>query len=141
MAARREGRALDFDALVAFCRQAMAASPGLVLIEGIGGVMVPLDDTRTVLDWIAALNVPTLVVAGSYLGSLSHALTCLDAIARRGLAVKALVVNETANSTVPLADTVETLSRFAASIPIVALPRLAGADADHPAFARLAALL
>ena len=39
--------------------------------------MVPLDDTHTVLDWIAAVDAPVLLVTGSYLGSLSHTLTAL----------------------------------------------------------------
>ena len=137
MAARRENRAIDFDALVEFSRGAIASAKDIVLIEGIGGVMVPLDERRTVLDWMAALKLPVLLVTGSYLGSLSHTLTALDVLKRRDLAVTALVVNETPGSTVPLADTVTTLSRFAG--PIVTLPRLpAGAD-GHPAFAQIAA--
>jgi len=137
MAARRENRPLPFDSLVEFGRGAIAAHRGTLLIEGIGGVMVPLDDSRTVLDWMAALSIPALLVVGSYLGTLSHTLTALDALIRRRLAIKALVVNETPGSTVPLADTVETLSRFAN--PVIAVPRLP-ADTG-PAFERIAALL
>ncbi len=44
--------------------------------------MVPLDDTHTVLDWIAELGAPVLLVAGSYLGTLSHTLTAVAAVAR-----------------------------------------------------------
>ena len=44
----------------------------MLLIEGIGGIMVPLDARHTVLDWMNALDLPLLLVAGSYLGSLSH---------------------------------------------------------------------
>ena len=141
MAARREGRALDFDALVEFCRRAIAGRPGTLLIEGIGGVMVPLDDRRTVLDWMAALNIPLVLVAGSYLGSLSHTLTCLDVIARRELILKAIVVNETPDSTVPLADTAATLSRFAGATPVIAVPRLPAAGTELRALGELAALL
>jgi dethiobiotin synthetase len=137
MAARRERRPLPFDALVKFCRRAIQADEGTLLIEGIGGVMVPLDDTHTVLDWMAALGIPALLVAGSYLGTLSHTLTALDALKRRGIAVTALVVNETQGSTVPLADTVDSLSRFVA--PVVALPHLP--EGDHPAFKEIAALI
>jgi dethiobiotin synthetase len=126
---------------VEFCRRAIADRQGTLLIEGIGGVMVPLDDSRTGLDWMAALNIPLVLVAGSYLGSLSHTLTCFDALDRRALAVKALVVNATPGSTVPLADTVETLRKFAGSVPIVAMPRLPAADAGNQAFGKLAALL
>ena len=139
MAARRENRTIDFDALVAFSRGALASAKGMLLIEGIGGVMVPLDDQRTVLDWMAALNIPVVLVAGSYLGSLSHTLTSLDALRRYHLVIKALVVNETPASTVLMADTVATLKRFAASIPVVALHR--SPIAADQAFAEIAALL
>jgi len=141
MAARREDRSLDFDALVEFCRRAIAGNPGTLLIEGIGGAMVPLDDSRTVLDWMAALNIPLVLLAGSYLGSLSHTLTCLDVLDRRALAVKALVVNETPGATVPLADTVATLSRFAGATTVIAIPRLPAAGAELRALGELAALL
>jgi len=84
---------------------------------------VPLDERRTVLDWMAALNIPVVLVAGSYLGSLSHTLTALDAMRSRTIAVSAVVLNETVGSTVSMADTEATLDRFLAPIPIVALPR------------------
>ena len=58
MAARREGRAIDFEALVEFCRRSMTQASGTLLIEGIGGIMVPLDDRHTVLDWMSALRIP-----------------------------------------------------------------------------------
>jgi dethiobiotin synthetase len=139
MAARRENRALDFDALVEFSRGAIAGAKDTVLIEGIGGVMVPLDGRHTVLDWMAALNIPVVLVAGSYLGSLSHTLTSLDALRRRHLVSKALVVDETAGSTVPMADTMTTLKRFAESTPVVALRR--SPTAADQAFVEIAALL
>jgi len=137
MAARRENRAIDFDELVAFSRGAIADAKGTLLIEGIGGVMVPIDDQHTVLDWMAALNIPVVLVAGSYLGSLSHTLTAIDALSRHGIAIKALVINETLGSTVPLADTVTTLKRFTASTPVVAMPR----SPAEKTFAEIAALL
>ena len=141
MAARREGRALDFNAVVDFSRRAVTAHGGTLLIEGIGGIMVPLDETRTVLDWMMALGIPLVLVTGSYLGSLSHALTALDVLLRRGLDIKAMIVNETADSTVPLADAMRTLARFAAPIPIVAISRLPDAAPRHPSFGEIAALL
>jgi dethiobiotin synthetase len=139
MAASRENRAIDFDALMDFSRSAIADEQGMLLIEGVGGVMVPLDEQHTVLDWMAALNIPVVLAAGSYLGSLSHTLTSLDALRRRELLIKVLVVNETPGSTVPMADTLTTLKRFAGSTPIVALRR--SPTASDPAFTEIAALL
>lgn len=141
LAARLENRAIDFDALLAFSRDAIERAAGTLLIEGIGGVMVPLDETRTVLDWIVALNIPIVMVTGSYLGSLSHTLTSLDAVRRRKIDIRALVVNETPGATVPVADTVATLKRFTDTIPLLALPRLPAAGAQHLTFVDIAALL
>jgi dethiobiotin synthetase len=138
MAAAREGRAIDFAAVVGFCRDAIATRDGALLIEGVGGVMTPLDARHTVLDWMAALDIPIVLVAGSYLGAISHTLTALDAARRRGHAVACLVISESASSPVPLEETRDTVARFAGGLDIVALPRLADPAVDHPAFDRIA---
>ena len=139
MAARNEGKSLNFDNLVEYCRQAIASQRGTLLIEGIGGVMVPLDDRHTVVDWIAALNIPAVLVTGSYLGSLSHTLTCVDVLRRRKLVIKALVVNETPGSAVPMAETIQTLTNFVAPIPVAQLSRIS--TMHDREFAAIAALL
>jgi dethiobiotin synthetase len=74
-----------------------------------------------VLDLMMALQLPLILVAGSYLGTISHTLTALDALFRRNLKVLATIVSETPNSTVPLADTVAAIARFAN--PVIGLPR------------------
>ncbi len=108
MAARREGAALPFAALVQTCRAAIA--PGLwTVIEGIGGVMVPLGAGRSVLDLLVALDLPTVLVSPTGLGALSHLLTALEAMRSRALAATAVVLSETPDSTVPLDETVATL--------------------------------
>jgi dethiobiotin synthetase len=140
MAARVEGRALDVEAVIGFCRDAIAHARGMLVIEGVGGIMVPLDERRTVLDWMTALRLPVVLVTGSYLGTLSHTLTALDVLARRALAVAAIVVSESAATTVPLGETLRTLEDFARDVPVLAVPRLA-AETDHPAFAALARIL
>jgi dethiobiotin synthetase len=94
-----------------------------------------------VLDWMTALRVPLMLVAGSYLGTISHTLTALHVLARRNLTTAAVVVSETPGSTVPLDDTVASIARFADGIDVIALPRLAPDTDPQPAFARLAQLL
>ena len=131
MAAAREGRAIDFAELVEFCRR---HREGTVFIEGVGGVMVPLDSRHTVLDWMIALGLPTILVTGSYLGSLSHTLTAVRALG--GLKIAALVVNESPGGTVPLPETIAVLRRFVPGVPITEMPRQGQAD-----FAPLAGLL
>jgi len=125
MAAARENRAIDFAALIAFCRAAIEANATL-FIEGVGGVMVPLDAKHTVLDWMAALGLPVVLVTGSYLGTLSHTLTAIDVCGRRGLKLAAVVVNESGQGAPPLTETVATLERFNPGTRVISLARNAG---------------
>jgi len=141
LAAAREGRSIDFDELIAFSRQAVANTNGTLFIEGVGGIMVPLDAGRTVLDWMSALAIPLILVVGGYLGTISHTLTALDVLAQRKLSIAAIVVSESERNPVELDDTVASIARFARGAPVVGLPRLPRGINEHPAFARIAALL
>src|SRR5262249_53417601 len=122
MAAAREGRTLDMRELIPLCQAAIAAEPGVLLIEGAGGLMSPVSVEHIVLDWIVALGLPVVLVAGSYLGTISHTLTALDVLSRRGIRVAALVVSETAGSPVRLGETRDTLARFAPPHDVVVFP-------------------
>jgi dethiobiotin synthetase len=124
MAAARERRSVDFETLVASCRAADDRGT-VTLIEGIGGVMVPLDPRHTVLDWIAALDAPTLLVVGSYLGALSHGLTAAVALRQRGVPLLGVIVSESAEQPVPAGETAASLARFVAPTPVRVLPRAA----------------
>jgi dethiobiotin synthetase len=141
LAAAREGRSIVFDELVDFSRAAVDSANGILFIEGAGGIMVPLDGKRTVLDWMTALRIPVLLVVGGYLGTISHALTALDVLAQRHLTVAAVVVSESERNPVDLADTVASIVRFSGGVEVIGLPRLPAGINQHPAFARIAALL
>ncbi|HEY6028459.1 MAG TPA: dethiobiotin synthase [Pseudolabrys sp.] len=141
IAAAREGRSIDFEDLLKFSRDAVAANNGLTFIEGVGGIMVPIDAERTVLDWMAALGLPVILVVGGYLGTISHTLTALDVLTKRALRIAAIVISEKENDTVPLDDTVASIARFSGGVEVIGLPRLPGGLTQHPAFARIAALL
>jgi dethiobiotin synthetase len=138
MAAQREGRRIDVDALVRFCKSSIAAYDGITLIEGVGGVMVPLDGERTVLDWMKLVQIPVVLVAGSYLGTISHTLTALDALLRRDIPIAALAVSESEPHPVPLDETVAAIARFTGSIEVIGVPRLAARQHAHPAFGKIA---
>lgn len=122
MAAAREGKSIDYAAMLGLCRDAIAASEGTLFIEGVGGIMVPLDARFTVLDWMVALGLPVVLVTGSYLGTISHTLTALDVLARRNLKLAGLVVNESPTD-IPLKDTIAAIRRFAPNVPMAALTR------------------
>jgi dethiobiotin synthetase len=130
LAAEREGRSIDVDAVIAFCQTAIEQRQDMLLIEGVGGVMVPLDGERTILDVMMALQLPLILVAGSYLGTISHTLTAIDALYRRSMRVLAIVVSETPGSTVPLDDTVAAIARFVE--PVIGLPRQTAPPSGKP---------
>ncbi len=78
---------------------------------------------ETVLDWMEHLGWPAILVAGSYLGALSHCLTAASAIRAKGLQLAGIVVSESKENPVPLAETVATIRNFSGDVPVVALPR------------------
>lgn len=140
MAARAEERTIDFDEVAGFCGTAIAANNGILLIEGIGGVMVPIDQRHTVLDLMVALQKPVFLVAGSYLGTLSHVLCAQDVILRHALDLRAIVVSETEAAGVPLDATLATLANFTSAALFGLRHRAPGAENDA-VFRRLAELL
>jgi len=137
MAAKREGKTVDFAALVKFCRAAIGQKDDL-LIEGVGGVMAPIAERHTMLDWMAELGIPVLLVTGSYLGSQSHSLTALAALRARGLVPQAVVVSASTDGAVSPEETAASLARFAPGVEILVLPRMADWNATHATFSRLA---
>src|SRR6185437_10956292 len=79
-AAAGEGRKIDFDELTAFSRRAVETAAGALFIEGGGGIMVPIDARRTVLDWMTVLRSPLRFGVGAYLGTISHPLSALHVV-------------------------------------------------------------
>lgn len=126
MAARREGRSIDFGELVDECVTAAKKHDPLI-IEGVGGLMVPLDATHTVLDWMKALDAKTglasILVVGAYLGTISHTLTALTIMRAEGLTPRVIVLSEKEPGPVPAQETAETIERFSGGVPVRIVPR------------------
>jgi dethiobiotin synthetase len=141
IAARIEGASIDFKALNTLCRNAISRRKDVLIIEGIGGIMVPLDGRHTVLDWMIEIGLPAILVAGSYVGTLSHTLSALDVLDRSALKIAAVVVSESPGSAATLADTADTIRRFAANVDVFALPRLPEGTHDHSVMAAIADLM
>lgn len=122
MAAAREDRPVPFDMVAAFCAEESKRVAGVCFIEGAGGLMSPLDHERTNLDLIAALRAPVLLVAGSYLGTISHTLTALAALDRFEINALAIVISQSENLPVPLDELSAAMARFT-PVPIIAIGR------------------
>ena len=94
-AARREGSRHTFDGVVAHIR-AVQSRGHRVVVEGAGGLLVPLDGTRTFADLAVALGASLVVVARDALGTLNHTGLTLEAAKSRGIPVLAVMLNAVA---------------------------------------------
>jgi len=86
-AARRAGITLDMAKL------RMPEHQGLVVVEGAGGLMVPITDKAYMIDLAGQLDLPIILVARSTLGTINHTLLSIEAIRRRGLPLAGVVVS------------------------------------------------
>jgi dethiobiotin synthetase len=92
LAAHLEDRVVDIG-VIDRATERLAARFEHVLIEGVGGVLVPLTKSLTVLDFVAQRRYPLIVVGSLRLGSINHTLLTLEAAQRRGVEVRGLVLN------------------------------------------------
>jgi len=86
-AARRERRRIDLSSLV------LPETDKPLVVEGAGGAMVPINETALMIDLIARLGLPVLVVARSCLGTINHTLLTLEVLRRRRIPLLGVVMN------------------------------------------------
>ena len=71
----------------------LAKEYGTVLMEGVGGLFVPLNDNSLVIDLCSEKNWPVIMVSGPRLGSINHTLAALEALDRRNISLAGLIYN------------------------------------------------
>lgn len=91
LAARLAGESIDAGRLVAAARDAAQGSNVLV-VEGVGGLLVPLGDDYSVADFAQEIGLPVVVAARPGLGTINHTLLTLEALRRRELEVLGVVM-------------------------------------------------
>jgi dethiobiotin synthase len=89
--ARLAGVAIALDDIVR--RVAGQPSPPTWIVEGAGGVLVPLNDRELMIDLMVRLALPVVVVARSGLGTINHTLLTLEALSARGLTAAGVIMN------------------------------------------------
>jgi len=97
-AAQREGRTLDLEAAARWC---LRPAEGRVLLEGVGGLMVPLAPSTHFLAWATDLKIPCVLVALGGLGTLNHTLLSAEALMLRGWRIEAVLLNPGVDGTSP----------------------------------------
>src|SRR5208337_537207 len=65
----------------------------IVVVEGTGGLMVPVNRKRLLIDWVREFRLPVLLVAGNRLGAINHTLLSLEALESRKMQVLGVVFN------------------------------------------------
>ncbi|MFB6179513.1 MAG: dethiobiotin synthase [Halorientalis sp.] len=89
---------LAYDEIRSGCERAIDGAE-IGVVEGIGGVRVPLADGREVIDLVADLDLPVVIVARSGLGTLNHTALTVEALKRRSVPIRGIVLNEYAGET------------------------------------------
>ena len=92
LAARIDGREIDLR-LVDRSREILSSRYDVLLIEGAGGLMVPVTDDFLTIDYISSRRLPLALVTNGILGSINHTILSLEAIAARGIELKYLLYN------------------------------------------------
>ncbi len=118
-----EGVAVDFEAIAAAYRY-LCEHCDVVLVEGIGGAMVPLTEEDTILDLAVEFDLPTVIVARPNLGTINHSLLTVAAVRNAGLPIAGLVISgynaETAD--VPEETSPAVICRFSDTTLLAVVP-------------------
>ena len=92
LAARLDGRDLDLEK-IRTATQELAAQYEIVLVEGAGGLMVPLTENLLTIDYIRQQGYPVILVTSGWLGSINHTLLSFAALKQYGIQLHSLIFN------------------------------------------------
>lgn len=90
-----------------------------LIIEGAGGLMVPLNNNFLMIDLIKQLNTEVILVVKHYLGSINHSLLSLEALYSRNIAVKAIIFNGDSDK-----DSEQIIRDYAKESSIISIPAM-----------------
>jgi len=141
VAAEQEGRSIDLTRIRAGF-DTLAARHSLTLVEGAGGVLVPLSETLDMAGLAERLGLPVLLVARGALGTINHTRLSLEALNARGLDLAGVVISH-GSVALSAADTLnlDALRRELGPRLMGEIPLLARGDAPPPGAIDLDALL
>ena len=125
-AAYKENKEIVFKELIDFCLKTLNPIKNIndiVLIEGVGGTMVPINNKYTTLDLMKALNIPVILIIGSYLGSISHTLNAYEVLIQNNININSIVISESEENDIGINQTRKTLLNHIKTISIFSLKR------------------
>ena len=128
IAAEEAGRHITADNLISMMSSGLSYPADLILIEGAGGWMVPLNNDEYLTDIAAVLNIPVILVVGMKLGCLNHALLTQERILQSGLNIAGWVANQVDPNMSRQEENLATLHRQMRSPFLGYIPHLIGDD-------------
>lgn len=92
LAAELEGRSIDLEVITNSTKQ-LASNHDLVLLEGVGGLYVPLNQQCSLVDYIKTMGYPVILVSSSKVGSINHTLLSLHVLRDKNIPVLGVIYN------------------------------------------------
>lgn len=132
IAAATEGKYIDPDH-IARCYRVVCEHADTVIVEGVGGFIVPLNEHCNTDDLVCRLDLPVILVVGIRLGCISHALLTIQAIAARGLHLAGWAANVVAPDMLNCQANIDSLKSRIAAPMLGCVPSLRHADAASAA--------
>ncbi len=124
LAARNENRIIEPEEIISFINS-FNDSTDLLLIEGAGGLLVPLSDTLLYADLITQIDCHVIIVAPDTLGTINTTLLTIEAAKLRGLKISGIILNKGPNTILGNAEAIEQHGK----IPVLGyFPEITGSD-------------
>lgn len=123
LAAAQKGEILSLDDIAGFCRTQATDDLDFLLIEAAGGLMTPLNHRESMIDLMARMNGSCILVAGSYLGTISHCLTALSCISHHNIILDGVVISQSPDSYVDFGQVMADCADLMPGVVLRALPR------------------
>jgi dethiobiotin synthetase len=131
-AALAEGAFIDLGRVETHIRS-LALAADLVIVEGAGGLMVPVTESALMIDLMQTLAYPVILVARTSLGTVNHTLLSVEALRNRGLTVAGIVLSRNSRKVGEEEEfTPSDISRFSGDIPVLVLPHLTKKQRSRP---------
>ncbi len=97
IAAKKENKSLKYNDVLEWCLK-KSDNNIINIFEGAGGLMVPIEKIKTLLDLMKDLNSKVVLVVGNYLGSVSHTLSAIKNLQHANLQIINIIINENTNN-------------------------------------------
>lgn len=124
MAANIEKKEINFKELIHFCNAHIESKDDdILIIEGVGGTMVPINNKYTILQLMKSLNIPIILTIGTYLGTISHTLNAYEVLIKNDINVNSIVLNQSNENEVDMELTQNSLLNYIKNIPIHTIKR------------------